>query len=218
VDRRSGGDIVTRLGTPFPAYSLDDAGAAYGWDLTAVAAEFPAPTDDRWHVFHGAHEPEKRQGGPDCWGPATTTVVLDMVSPGMCAAVASLLGYDVLLADVYGGGMHLSGPGAHLDIHRDFNRHPHTRWRRRANLLLFLNEGWQAGWGGVLELDGTPILPEMGRLVVFECSERSWHGHPAPITDGRWRKSLAAYFYDPSDTVTDGEFHDTAWRDEVAHA
>lgn len=207
---------MTRLDLSFPAFTLDDAGTAYGWDLDEVAAEFPEPNDSRWSVFRGAHEPMKRQGGPDCWGPFTTSVIIDMVSPGMCKAVASLLGYDVLLADVYGGGMHLSGPGAHLDIHRDFNRHPQTAWRRRANMLLYLNDGWREEWGGVLELGHTErVLPEMGKLVVFECGPDSWHGHPTPITDGHWRKSLAAYFYNPAEPVADHEFHDTLWRDEV---
>lgn len=203
---------MTRLATDFPAYSLDDVDVHYGWNLDAVAAEFPAPEDDRWSVFHGEHEPMKRQGGPECWGPATTKVILEMMSPGMCQAVARLLGYDVLTADVYGGGMHLSGPGAHLDRHVDFNRHPVTGWRRRANMLLYLNRGWQPEWGGVLELAAARIVPEFGRMVVFECGEHSWHGHPEPITDGRWRKSLAVYFYDPSDAVDDAEFHDTAWE------
>jgi hypothetical protein len=206
---------MSRLDTSFPAYTLDDVGEVYSWPVAQAAAEFPEPDDQRWQVFRGTHEPMKRQGGPDCWGPATTQIILDMLSPGFAQSVAHLLGYDILIGDVYGGGMHLSGPGAHLDVHADFNRHPATRWRRRANVLLYLNPGWREAWGGVLELDHSArVIPEMGRLVVFECSERSWHGHPVPITDGHWRKSLATYFYDPSDVVDDREFHDTRWEGE----
>jgi hypothetical protein len=203
---------VTRLDVSFPAFTLDDAHKAYSWDLHAVADEFPEPDDERWTVFRGEHEPMKRQGGPNCWGPATTEVIVAMMGPAFTAAVASLLGRQALVADVYGGGMHLSGPGAHLDIHADFNLHPRTRWRRRANALLFLNEGWQAEWGGVLELDHKArVLPEFGKLVIFETSDRSWHGHPTPITDGHWRKSLAVYFFDPLDQVGPAEAHDTQW-------
>lgn len=206
---------MTRLDVSFPAFTLDDAHKAYSWDLHAVADEFPAPEDERWTTFRGEHEPMKRQGGPACWGPATTSVILDMMGPGFCSAVASLLGRQALVADIYGGGMHLSGPGAHLDIHADFNLHPVTRWRRRANALLFLNEGWQEEWGGVLELDHKArVLPTFGKLVVFETSDRSWHGHPTPITDGHWRKSLAVYFFDPLDHVDLREAHDTTWYDE----
>lgn len=206
---------MSRLATSFPAFTVDDAGGQFGWDLPAVAAEFPEPDDSRWLTFRGPHEPMKRQGGPDCWGPATTKMVLDLMSPGMCQAVAAQLGYDVLVGDVYGGGMHLSGPGAHLDMHRDFARHPATRWRRRANLLVFLNEGWDPSWGGVLQLghEGVRVVPEMGRLVLFECGEESWHGHPEPIAEGRWRKSVACYFFNPSDVVPDRSDHDTVWAD-----
>jgi hypothetical protein len=207
---------VSRLPVSFPAFTLEPESvqAMLPHDLDKVAAEFPDPEDERWTVFRGEHEPLKRQGMSDTWGPATTALVLDLIGPGMCQAVAEMLGYPVLVGDVYGGGMHLSGPGARLDLHTDFNRHPATGWRRRANLLIYLNHGWQEGWGGVLELDHkAKVLPEFGTLVLFECSERSWHGHPTPITEGHWRKSVAAYFYDPSDVVPDRENHDTLWWD-----
>lgn len=208
---------MTKLDVSFPAFTVDDAGTAFGWDLAAVAAEFPDPDDPRWMVFRGRHEPLKRQGGTACWGPATVAMVLDLMSPGMCQAVAHQLGYPVLLGDVYGGGMHLSGPGAHLDIHADFNRHPQTNWRRRANLLVYLNEGWQPEWGGCLELDhALTIPPEMGTLVLFETSDTSWHGHPVPITDGHWRKSVAVYYYDPAEVVDRRNDHSTLWFDEVS--
>lgn len=206
---------MTRLATSFPAYSIDHVDEAWGFDLDRVAAEFPEPDDPRWHVFKGPHEPLKRQGMVDCWGPETTRLILAMISPAMCQTVAGLLGYQVLVGDTYGGGMHLSGPGAHLDVHADFNRHPETRWRRQANLLLYLNHGWDEAWGGVLELDRTVrVTPEFGRVVLFECSETSWHGHPTPITDGHWRKSVATYMYNPAETVSDAEYHDTRWADD----
>ena len=213
---------MTKLPTPFPAFVFDDV---HTWDhidtfahLDAVIAEFPEPDDGRWNVFGTDHEPEKRQGDPECWGPATTQLVVDLISPEMCQAVASLLGYEVLVGDVHGGGMHLSGPGARLDTHTDFNAHPQTGWRRRANLLLYLNHHWHPDWGGVLDLRGeregpveASLTPELGRMVVFECSETSWHGHPRPIKGERWRRSIAVYFYDPTDQVPPEQRHDTLW-------
>lgn len=207
---------MSRLDVSFPAFSLDDVGEHFGYDLDGVASEFPDPDDPRWFVFRGAHEPMKRQGMVDCWGPATVATILDLLSPSMCQAVARQLGYPVLVGDTYGGGMHLSGPGAHLDVHVDFDRHPHTGWRRRANLLIYLNKDWDPAWGGCLELDHTlSITPEFGKLVLFETSDRSWHGHPVPISDGHWRKSLAVYFYDPHDVAAPDSGHSTIWFDEV---
>jgi hypothetical protein len=185
--------------------------------LREAAVEFPKPDDPRWHVFQGEHEPQKRQGGPDTWGPCTTQIMVDLMSARFAHDVAHAIGHEgILYPDVYGGGLHLSGPGARLDTHVDFNRHPHMGWRRKANVLLYLNEDWQPEWGGCLELDrgAATIPPTMGTLVVFETSDRSWHGHPEPITDGHWRKSLAVYFYDVADVVTVGEAHDTTWAGE----
>lgn len=208
---------MTRLDVSFPAFTLDDAHKAYSWDLHAVADEFPAPGDERWTTFRGGHEPMKRQGGPACWGPATTSVILDMMGPGMCQAVGSLIGHQGLVADVYGGGQHLSGPGAHLDVHVDFNAHPVTGWRRRANVLLYLNENWDPAWGGCLELDHkVTITPEFGRLVIFETGEQSWHGHPVPIVEGHWRKSLAVYMYSSLEQVDRRHHHSTVWEAEHA--
>jgi hypothetical protein len=45
--------------------------------------------------------------------------------------------------------------------------------------------------------------------VIFECSDKSWHGHPEPIVGSAWRKSVASYFYVPMDEAV--EAHTTTW-------
>lgn len=206
-----------RLSTSFPAWLFDDVQRSHpGFgDLDEVVAEFPGPDDVRWQVFEGPHEPTKRQGGPRCWGPATTELILTLLSSEYCQAVGSLIDCPLLIGDVYGGGMHLSGPGARLDTHVDFNTHPRTGWRRRVNLLLYLNHHWHPDWGGQLELDrGKVVLtPEFGRLVIFETGEDSWHGHPKPIVGEHWRRSIAVYYYDASESPATS--HSTIWAGEV---
>lgn len=199
----------------FPAWSFDNVFPAQL--LEQVAAEFPVPDDPRWHTFHGEHEASKQQGGPTCWGPATTTLIVDLLSPTWCAQISGLVGRRHLVGDVVGGGMHQSGPGAHLDTHVDFDRHPQTGWRRAVNLLLYLNRGWRPEWGGTLELGSLQVLPEFGKLVVFSCSDHSWHGHPQPVADGQLRRSVAVYYYDP-DELPQGQGHSTVWRHDGRHA
>lgn len=197
----------------FPAWLFD--GQFHPDLLHQAVAEFPDVDDPRWQTFHGDHEAKKQQGGPACWGPVTTSIILHLLSPATCQHIARLIGVAHLVGDVVGGGMHQSGPGARLDTHVDFDRHPETGWRRKVNLLLYLNQGWRQEWGGCLELGTKPFIvaPEFGRMVVFECSDKSWHGHPAPVAEGHIRRSLAVYFYDPDD-LPQGAGHSTVWRDD----
>jgi hypothetical protein len=98
-----------------------------------------------------------------------------------------------------GGGLHEIPRGGKLNVHVDFEAHP-SGLKRAANLLIYLNEDWQKGWGGALELHGDTvrsIAPTGGRAVLFLTGPDSWHGHPHPLKcpEGRSRRSLALYFY-----------------------
>ena len=100
-------------------------------------------------------------------------------------------------------------------MHRDFNVHPGTGGlERRLNVLLFLNEEWEKEWGGVLYLGEhkqVEVMPLAGRMVIFECGDASWHGHPEPVTGEHWRKSLACYWYAPPRAAVVP--HSTIWQD-----
>lgn len=113
-------------------------------------------------------------------------------------------------ADYVGGGTHENANGQSLDPHVDFNFHTNGYWHRRLNLILFLNDRWEPDWGGCLELHTNPWLPadedqritvrpQANRAVIFETTERSWHGFPRinlpEGAKGATRRSVAVYFY-----------------------
>lgn len=197
---------------PFPHLVVDGL-----WDdalLREAAAEFPPGEDPRWVTYPDQKEWGKRAGGSRMWGPATRAFFGLARSAGTCAALEQVTGIIPLVADDVGGGMHMTGEGGRLAMHRDFNVHPNLPLERRLNLLVFLNDGWEPAWGGVLYLGAerqVAVVPQFGRTALFACGPESWHGHPDPIVGGHWRKSLAVYYYAPLRPDT-GDAHSTLWR------
>ena len=37
--------------------------------------------------------------------------------------------------------------GGFLNMHVDFNIHPHTGLKRVANAIIYLNDDWESDWG-----------------------------------------------------------------------
>ncbi|MGH9722198.1 MAG: 2OG-Fe(II) oxygenase [Bryobacteraceae bacterium] len=131
-----------------------------------------------------------------------------MQSPEFLDLASALTGIPKLLYDpeYAGGGAHENLSGQDLDPHVDFNFHPRTQLHRRLNLIVFLNPEWDQDWGGALELHTGPTLPAEenlirkvvpleNRCIIFETSERSWHGFPRIESPGPSRRSIAVYFY-----------------------
>jgi len=197
---------VTR--DPFPHVVAD------GWWpaelLGQVEAEFPDSGDVRWRRYENSQE-RKLEGPPPMWGEATREFFGEIEARG--GALEEAFGIPGLQMETIGGGYHLIPPGGYLDIHADFNRSPQTGRFRRLNLLVYLNPGW-VDLGGHLELWGAAgrevdVTPEFNRMVVFETSSRSWHGHPRPAA--RWRKSVAAYFFTETQPEGYRADHSTVW-------
>jgi hypothetical protein len=134
-------------------------------------------------------------------------VYFDLISSSRFVQfLTEITGIPGLLPDplLRGGGLHESRPGGKFDMHLDFAKHPVTQLDNRLTLLTYLNKGWQAEWGGVLELwdtqkdvSGASVVPLFGRTLLFKQTPHSLHGHPHGVQtpDGRPRRSLAAYFY-----------------------
>jgi hypothetical protein len=195
-----------RLAKPFPFVKIDD------FLDPGKAAEIVKsyPTFDRalehGTTFTTVNERKKIQiCDAKTFPPAVAELNRFLASPGFLKDLSYITAIPNILADeeLVGGGIHITGPGGRLDVHVDFNFIEARQLHRRLNLLIYLNQGWQPGWGGQFQLWDKDVKncmstfdPIFNRCVIFETSEISFHG-VVPITAQAQapRKSFATYYY-----------------------
>ncbi len=188
-----------------------------------IAEEFPARNTDAWTHYQHHNENKLGMAKRECFPPELGAVVDELNSPDFVSWLSELTGIPGLMADsmLEGGGLHQSGRGGFLNVHTDFsNHHYHKHWRRRVNLILYLNEGWQEPWGGSIELwDRTmhhcvaKYPPLLNHALIFNTNEISYHGFPEPLQcpEGQSRRSLALYYYTIDNSET-GWMRSTNYR------
>ena len=177
------------------------------WAAKKAMNAFPRVEDAGW--IHYIHVNEKKHGlnKMDRIPSFLQEVIKELNSEEFVSALSELTGIPGLLPDpsLEGGGLHQSKRGGFLNIHADFTVHPHKRnWRRRVNVLLYLNEGWQEEYRGELQLwtrdmkeCRQKVSPIFNRMVAFNTDADSYHGLPDPIQcpEDMTRKSIALYYF-----------------------
>ena len=204
-----------REGKPFHHIHVSDF---LSTDLAQeLSDEFPVPNSSAWIQYKHYNENKTGLTKRELFPPLLAKVTDELNSAEFVAWISELTGIPNLVADpeLEGGGLHQSGRGGFLNVHTDFNMHHHHKnWRRRINLILYLNPGWQAEWGGALELwDAkmrhcvTKVAPFLNHAVIFNSNEIAFHGFPGKLTcpENVSRKSLAFYYY----TIERDAVHDT---------
>lgn len=204
-----------RAARPFPHLAID--GLCDPAKLADAVAVWPADSD-AWRQSQ-----RMKRGMPtlDTIPEPLRGLVAAFNSLPFVAWLERLTGLSGLIPDhdYGGGGLHEVSRGGTLPMHVDFNRLGPLY--RRVNLLFYLNADWRPEWHGALELRDNPkrpvetvIIPaDFNRLVIFEASERSWHGHPAPLLcpKDRSRRSIAAYYYHAEPHPTYDGAHSTVY-------
>jgi hypothetical protein len=189
---------------PFPHIAVD--GLFPDEVLAAVLADFPRPDEIEWASFDNATERKLGYRYTSPLKPRLRDFLWEMSSPPVLQFLEAMTGIEGLIPDPYfgGAGPHQILPGGFLKVHTDFNWHPLLKLDRRLNLLVYLNADWREEYGGHLELWDREmtrceqrILPVFNRTVVFNTTDFSFHGHPAPLAcpEGRSRKSVSFYYY-----------------------
>jgi Rps23 Pro-64 3,4-dihydroxylase Tpa1-like proline 4-hydroxylase len=172
-------------------------------------------SDKRWHHERRDYSKKSALMFPNRLHDSAQSLATELYSDAKVAELSELTGIKLLpdpwftdgpLMPRVGGGLHEIHPGGALKMHVDFSVHP-TGLTRALNLLIYLNQEWQDGWAGALELgDGqVKIRPYGGTAVIFETTGTSWHGHPTPLAcpPHKTRRSLALYYYSETEPDTD---------------
>lgn len=196
---------------PFPYGQFDDF--LEPWAAEQAMNAFPKVEDQGW--IHYIHVNEKKHGlnKMDRIPTFLQAVIRELNSPAFVKVLSELTGIPGLKADpsLEGGGLHQTQRGGFLNIHADFTVHPHKRnWRRRVNVLVYLNQDWEPNYKGELELwtrdmkeCAAKISPVFNRCVIFNTDDDSYHGLPEPIQcpQDMTRKSVALYYFTEEDTA-----------------
>jgi Rps23 Pro-64 3,4-dihydroxylase Tpa1-like proline 4-hydroxylase len=177
--------------------------------------EFPMEATDHWVRYRHVNE---NKASIDRWEdlpPTIAAVLRELNSPRFMALLTKITGIEGLIPDpdIDGGGMHQAWTGGFLNVHTDFTMHRHQpSWRRRCNIILYLNEDWNPDWGGAIEVwdhgmnrrvDSMPCF--INRALLFD-TPNALHGFPEPLRcpENRSRKSLQLYYYTVDEGQQDG--------------
>ena len=173
-----------------------------------IAKEFPQFNDPSWKIYNNPLEIKKLQNHWDMFGVNTYRLISYLNSREFIDKLECLTNCS-LYPDIglNGGGLHTHKSGGKLNTHLDYSIHPKLGLERRLNLILYITPNWQEKWGGALglwnsDIAGKPdklvksIVPKFNRAVLFDTTQHSWHGLPAPIScpEAVTRNSIAVYY------------------------
>lgn len=206
---------------PFKHAVID--GVADEEKLSQVLARFPDKQDKSWWKYSNDFEKKLAFDKVREMQTPIKELLIELNSPQFLEVLEKLTGIQGLIPDPYyrGGGCHQITRGGRLAIHADFNFNPKLKLYRRVNVLLYLNKGWDSNWKGQLELwnedmksCSVSIDPIFNRMVIFNSTETSWHGHPHELEcpENISRKSVAVYFYSATPAEGALEAHSTKYQ------
>jgi len=177
--------------------------------LEKIASEFPDYNSNIWHEYNNPLEIKKTCNSWNSFGKNTYQLFYYLNSSAFLKKLEVLTGCE-LFADygLNGGGLHTHKSGGKLNTHLDYSMHPKINFERKLNIIIYITPDWNPNWGGELGLwannseNDKPgelvknIIPYYNRAVIFDTTQKSWHGLPDELKtpNGICRNSLATYY------------------------
>ncbi len=179
------------------------------WDsdfCSELYHELPLPESDKWNgYYNNAIEYKKTLNIWDKFDSRLYQAFTYLSSRAFTDYLIEVLRVPGLEPDVglHGGGLHYYPPGGKLNPHIDYSHHPKLKYRRKINILIYLNKDWQTSHGGQLglwnkdralacEKPDKLVDPVYNTCMIFENSAKSYHGLANASQNGRY--SLAMYY------------------------
>jgi len=161
--------------------------------------------DSNWHKYFNPIEIKYTLDNLDVMSPDYKNLFYILCGNQIIEYIKKISNIDNLEYDPYlhGAGLHYYPNGGKLDMHIDYGIHPLSNKERRLNLIIYMNKDWDENWGGDIEFwDNNmenccaKIAPLFNRAILFETSDKSWHGFPTQIIcpSDQGRKSIAIYW------------------------
>lgn len=191
---------------PFPHLVIDNF-LPEDWAEEAEK-NFPTKKNTSWTPYLHFNEVKYGFNSFKHFPVAIQQIITFLHSETFCHQLATLVNTHKLMPDpdLIGGGLHQTFQNGFLNVHTDFSHHPHKKhWKRKINLLVYLNKNWPAQYEGDLELwdisslkSEKTISPAFNRAVIFLTDSNSLHGSPKKLKCGQneSRKSIALYYYE----------------------
>lgn len=181
--------------------------------------EFPEPKHPIWTTYYHYNQNKLTTTNHAKFPPTIASAIEFLQTDEFAKLLSEITGIEGLVSDasLEGGRIHQSERGGFLNIHVDHVAHNYEPdWRRRLNLLIYLNDAWDESWGGNLELWDrqmkscvTKYAPLFNHAVIFATDESTYHGHPEPLMcpEGVTRKSISVYYYTKDLTLKHAPSH-----------
>jgi Rps23 Pro-64 3,4-dihydroxylase Tpa1-like proline 4-hydroxylase len=122
----------------------------------------------------------------------------------------------------WGSGYHQTVKGGILNRHLDPTYNLNKTLVRRINVLYYFNSNWKKKYKGYLSLWDNKFkkkpnycfAPTINRLIIFETSKFSWHGHAEPLNvpKNKTRKSLSLFYFSKKKGNQNPKNFDAYWN------
>lgn len=190
---------ISKIDTPYEVWTIDDV--LIPEVPEGILAEWPSLDDHRW--FRGIQEVDGKKNileqgifslsSYDKTPPFTKEVLTYFHSPEFTEELKAITKREGLLPDesLRWSGMRTVKNGGFQLIHSDARKNPLNGKRKELTILYYLNknydrktdEGGLEIWDDEMTSCQHVVEPKYNRMVIFACSDTSYHGVPVVTKD-----------------------------------